>query len=268
MAAVAKRSKTAIAVYFPSDTWEKAIQDACKQATNEWLPAYPCQLLARSIASLKIGTDWLEKEELMPVRASYLFNQHLCDNDKRVQVFTTHFLFLRDILENNEINIKLHNPIVFMTPHLANFIFRNNPVHIYLNADFLHSFNKGAKFVDVGGLSICEENLMVNRGMITDVLYYGKQDRKNVDKLTGVLSDGLGVQLKVAASEIHKEIFKIDEHFKDVRPGMRILDKLKSSEADVLEVEPGETGIVRFKYLNGNEGSIAKEDFDQQCVIL
>ncbi len=261
------RKVEAIAVYDPSDVWESAIQDAAKALEGNWLPAYPCQLLAQSVAALKIGTDWLSRKELMPIRASYLFHPDF--TQKGIRVFTTHFLFLRDILENQEINSNIHDPIVFMTDALANFLFRNNPVHLYINEDLMRAANKKADLLDVGGFLIARKgNIKVADGMITDIMYHGRQNQENVHKLISVIRDELGMQqTKAAASEIDYEIFKIDEHFQDLRPGMTIWHKYDRCESEIVEVEPGETGIVRFRSSSGDESSLPKEEFNNQFII-
>jgi len=260
--------REAIAVYNPGDPWESAVQDASKLMTGQWLPAYPCQALSQAVASLKMGTDWLDRSHLLRVRASHLFSPQLTNN-KQKRVFATHLLFLRDIFENREINGNLHEPISFMTEPLAYFLFRNCPVHIHMNEDLLRAANPKAEFVDVGGFLIVREgNIEIQDGVISDVRYFGSEQSKVSGIVNEVQCDS-GLQfLKAAATEIDFDVFEIDEHFKDIRPEMYIWDKIKRSKAQVVEVEPGETGVVRLKYMTGEESSVEKEDFDQRFIIV
>lgn len=260
-------NRKAISVYDPGDKWESSIQDAAKQFTGNWLPAFPCQLLSNAICSLKVGTDWLEHEELFPARASYFFADHLTNN-KQERVFATHLLFLRDILENREINSRLHDPIAFMTTSLAYFLFRDCPVHIHINEDLLRASNKKIEFIEVGGFLIAKEgSIRIKDRVISDVRYYGQQNEEASEIIHQIQNDcGLRF-MKAAASEIAFDVFEIDEHFRDIRPGSIIWDKISRTEAEIVEVEPGETGIVRIKCSTGTEKSITKEEFDKQFVI-
>ena len=263
------REVKAISVYAPSDPWENAIQDAAKQIAGNWLPSHPCQLLSRTISSLKLGTDWLDRSDLLPVRASYLFSPHLIDN-KQERVFVTNLLFLRDILENREINANLHEPISFLTVPLAHFLFRNRPVHIHVNEDLLRAANPKAEFLDVGGFLIARKgDIEIRDGVIAEVRYYGKQQKEEVQSIVAEIKSDSGLRfMKVAAREIEDDVFQIDEHFRDIRPESYVWDKINRSKAQVVEVEPGETGIVRMIYMSGEEKSIAKEEFDQQFIII
>lgn len=260
-------NREAIAVYSPADRWESAIQDAAKQLIGNWLPAYPCQLLSQTIYSLKLGTDWLDNKELLPSRASYFFSDHLTNN-KQERVFATNLLFLRDILENHEINAKLHEPIAFMTTPLAYFLFRNCPVHVYVNENLLRAANKKVEFVDVGGFLIVKEgNIEIKDGVVSDIRYYG--NNANTERIIHQIRDDCGLRfMKAAASEVAFDVFEISEHFRDIKPGSKVWDKISRDQAKVVETEPGETGIVRLEYADGSEKSIEKEEFDKQFVII
>ena len=260
-----RQIKESIAIYYPEDSWERSIQDASKKHLGEWLPAYPCQLLAKTIASLKTGTEWLSREDLMSIRANYLFNPVLTEN-KQIRVFVTQLLFLRDIIENKEINSNLH-PIAFLTVQLAKFLFRNNPVHIYINEDLLRAANLNVKFWDIGGILIAEDNIKISDKMIIDVVYHG--DPKNSECVESLTNQAIPNMFwnKAAASEIAYEIFKIDEQYQNLKPGMKIWDKMNRSEANILEVEPGSVGIVGVEYTDGRLLTVLKKDFDRQFVI-
>ncbi len=261
--------KKALTVYSPDDKWESAIQDSAKHFTGNWLPAYPCQLLSKTICSLKLGTDWLDNEKLFPARASYFFSDHLMAN-KQERVFATQLLFLRDILENREINAKLHEPMAFMTTPLAYFLFRDCPVHIHINEGLLRAANKKIEFVDVGGFLIAKEgNIEIKDGVVSDVRYYGRQDSTEIKKVVDQIRNDCGLRfMKAAATEVAFDVFEIDEHFKDIRPGSKVWDKINRSEGNVVEVQPGETGIVHVEYPNGKLVSIPKQEFDLNFVIM
>jgi len=262
--------KLAIAVYDPEDLWEKAIQDAAKEITGNWLPSFPCQLLAKAVASLKVGTDWLANDDLLPVRAHYLFAPYLTEN-KESLVFVTHLLFLRDILENEEINSNLNDPIVFASPPLANFLFRDSPVHLRVNVDLLKAANDHCKFLDVGGLLICYKgNITLTDEMITDIHYYGSEMKKETTlQLVKDIKERQGISFsKAAALEIAPDVFKIEEHFPELVPDTEVWDKETRTNAQVTEVEKSENGLVFLKYDDGRISSIPKQEFDQQFVVV
>lgn len=259
--------KTAISVYDPSDPWEAAIQDAAKRITGQWLPSYPCQLLARTISSLKSTTEWIEQKELLPIRASYFFAPHLAE-DKQNRVFVTHLLYLRDILENRHISSVLHGPIAFMTKSLAYFLFRDSPVHIGFHEDLLRSHNKKAELIDVGGLLIApEDNILFDDDTIAGVRYYGESSGAT-ELIHEIKQKSHLPSLKVAATEIAPDVFEISEHFREIRPGSLVWDKVDRTRAEISGVEPGENGMVAMEYASGRTVTICKEDFDRKYVII
>lgn len=275
--------KREASIYDPQDIWEIAIQDASKHVTGEWLPSSPCQLLARAVASLKGGTDWLEQEELLSVRAHYMFVPYMTDN-KDVRVFVTHLLFLRDILENQEISSTLHSPISFVTDSLANFLFRDSFVHIHVNDNFLRAANPSADFLDVGGFLICQKgDILLKPGTITDVRYYGPEEKKievenivneiqgelaHVPCVQGVRTSSWGRCPVVASHEIAPEVFEIGEHIPQLLPDTEVWDKVARIRAQVIEVDPSENGLVYIRYPDGGEKSIPKQEFDVGFVVV
>lgn len=270
MSSTTQITKKAIAVFDPSDPWQSAIQDAAKEITGNWLPCFPCQLLAKAVASLKIGTDWLEREDLLAVRAHYLFAPYLTDN-KETLVFVTHLLYLRDILENGQISSNLSDPIVFVTPLLATFLFRDSPVHIYVNADLLRAANTKAEFLDIGGLLICHTgNIRLEHGAILDVRYCGSEmNRERTSGLVNDIQQQRGISFsKAAALEIAPDVFKIEEHYPELLPDTEVWDKQTRSKAHVTAIESSENGIIWLLYADGNEISVPKQEFDQQFVVV
>ncbi len=264
-------TKKAIAVYDPQDdSWQSAIQDAAKEITGNWLPSFPCQQLAKAVASLKVGTDWLVRDDLLAVRAHYLFVPYM-NSSKQNLVFVTHLLFLRDILENSQISSNLNDPIVFMTDHLANFLFRDSPVHVCVNANLLRAANFKAEFLDVGGLLICYQGNINLDGVITGVRYHGSEmNRERTSGLVHDIQERQGISFsKAAAQEIAPDVFKMDEHFPELTPDTEVWDKITRSKAQVTAIEASENGIIWLLYENGGgEVSIPKQQFDENYVVL
>ncbi len=261
--------KEAIAVFDPSDPWQKAIQTAAKEITGDWLPSFPCRLLANAVASLKVGTEWLNQEELMIVRAHYLFAPYLTSNKENL-VFVTNLLYLRDILENEKINSNLFDPVVFVTSPLAMFLFRDSPVHIHINTDLLRATNPKAAFLDIGGLLICYEgNVILREKVISDIHYYGSEMyQETVSNLLNDIKRRQGISFsKAAAKEIAPDVFKIEEHFPELTPDTEVWDKFKRSKAQVTGIESSENGIVYLVYPDGSKLNIPKQEFDQQFVV-
>lgn len=265
-----KITRKAIAVYNPSDPWESAIQDAAKDLTGNWLPSFPCQLLAKAVASLKVGSDWLTREDLLPVRAHYLFAPYLSAN-KESLVFVTHLLFLRDILENREISSILYDPIVLMAEELATFLFRDSPVHLYINENMLKAANPHAQFLDVGGFLICYDgNINLEDGVLTNFRYHGSEmEQGRISQLIHDIKEDQGLSFsKAAAKEIAPDVFRIDEHFPELTPDTEVWDKITRSTAQISAIEKSENGIVHVLYPDGNEITVPKQEFDQQFVVV
>lgn len=262
------REVNAIAVYSPDDPWENAIQDAAKAATGDWLPSTPCQLLAKAFVALQCNNDWLNEENLMPARASHLFSPSLI-SDKQHLVFVTHLLFLRDILENNEINAQLHSPISFMTRPLAHFLFRHCPVHICINSDLLRAANRKVEFVQVGGFVIVPKgNISVEgKGIIQDVHYHGSRDK--IDMFLDIKDEVASLQKVAAHAEINEfgeETLYTAEHLRAIRPDDKVWDKSKKLEGKISEIEP--FGNICVLYDNGDTECIPKDKFDESFVVL
>lgn len=257
--------REAIAVYDPDNPWERAIQSAAKNVTGNWLPSHPCQLLAQAVASLKIGTEWLDRDDLLSVRAYHLFSPALTAN-KEILVFPTHLLYLRDMLENGEIDDSLHEPITFMTKPLADFLFRDSPIHLYVNHDMLRSANHDADFLDVAGFLIARRGkVSLDEGVLIDIHYYGEKRKEYVEYLISEMSPRLS---KAAATEIAPDVFEIGEHLKGLLPESSVWDKSNRTTAEITAVEPGETGTVTIRYPDEKEVTIPKLKFDEQFVVM
>ena len=250
----------AIAVHNPSNILEKAIQDAAKQITGNWLPSYPCELLAKAIVNLKDGSDWLEREDLIQIMMSHLFSEHMTDN-KQLRIFPTHLLYLRDIFENGEINGILHSPIVFMTFPLALFLFRECLVHLHFADDKLRHANPDVEFLDVGGFLIVENSNVRINGVVEGLTYYGEKDHSQVKALVQGMN-------KAASKEIAFEVFEIDEHVSDLKPDVVVWDKFDRTTADIKEIEPGETGVVHIKYPNGHFSTFSHDEFNVRFTVV
>ncbi len=263
--------KEAIAVYYPEDPLERAIQDASQEANGEWLSAYQCKLLVKSICSLRCNDDWLDNPELLSLRTSHLFADHMA-NKKEVLVFVTHLLFLRDILENNEINSTLHAPVTFMALPLARFLFRDCPVHVHFNSDLLIAENR--KLLHIGGFLVAPENqnVMINSDMVVDIKYTGDEQKFNyVKSVIKDIQNKTGCFSKAAAryevNSFGEEELFVAEHVPSIPPDSTVWDKILRTMAVVSEVEPSENGLVKLEYDDGNEVHITKDDFDRRYVF-
>ena len=238
-------AKEGIAVYDPTDATESAIQEVSHKYLGEWLNSSDCQLVARAINSLKVFDDWLENAVLLEQRISYFFAPYMASH-KNHMVFVTHKLYLRDIIENQEINLYNHDPIVLVTTPIAHYLLREYPIHIHLDIDKLKSLNYRERWLEVGGLIISDDkSIQVDESAILSI-----RD-----------ADDPGLE-KAAASVVGPEVYKIDEHESSLEPDAEVWDKRSRESVTVVEVEPGETGVITVRYINGTTKSIPKTDFD------
>lgn len=261
------RVKEGTAVYYPEDSLERAIQDASHSHTGEWLSSYQCQLTAQAISSLKMfDSDWLTNESLFVHRMDYLFNPAMIGNQD-VMIFVTHKLYLRDILENREINGYIHSPVVFVTKPIAHYLLREYPIHIHIDKEKMLSIND-ANIFTIGGLLIADqENISVDECIVdvkavsnADLEFPVKPDEAEImSQMTGV---------KFAATKIAPGVFQIDEHERAITPNNKVWDKVTREDGVVLAVEPGETGKVSIRYSDGRMTSIGKLFFDQRFVVV
>ncbi len=242
--------KEAIAVFNPQDPWERAVQEASHEIDGEWLSSYECRLASRAISYLKCFDDWIDDKKLMNQRAKYFFAPHMSIN-KEQMVFVTHNLFLRDILENGEINAYLYSPITFVTRPIAYYLLREYPIHVHVESNLLKGENSDVNFIELGGLMIADyENVSVTSESILDIV----QRSNNLQK--------------AAVTEIDRGIFKIDEDERQIFPDDRILHKIDKSEGQISFIGPGEEGTVEIKMNDGSERAIGKLDFDSEYIIM
>lgn len=247
-------------VYYPSDEFERALQDASYKHEGKWLSQKDCQLMARAIVVLKTGnpgwTTGLHKE-----RAAYFFSPQMTSQKDRL-VFVTYPLFVRDILENNEFNSYLHSPVTFMTKPLAHYLFREYTIHLHLDKDKLLSVNSGVHFVQVGGLVMADENVVLDKeciaGMVTP------ENRNQAFDMGESTLD----EVKLAASLVAPGVFQIDEHERALLPDTEVWDKDNRTKGIISNVEPGETGSVEINYDDGHNMTIGKQFFDQRFVVV
>jgi hypothetical protein len=250
--------KSAIAVYNPDDPLEKAIQVAAKKYTGEWLPSYPCQLMAKSIYFLKFFDDW-EVDDLIDTRVDYFFSPHMTSHLERT-VFLTYPLFLRDMLENNEINSSLHDPIVFVSQPLAHYLFRNMPVHLHVDTGILKAQNHKVKLFTLGGLIISENNnISISNESVRDIVAI---DSDSQGGIRNVEVDCGWSNRKLAAVQKEPGVFHIGEHEKDLLADQKVYNKHRRNYGKINMVEQGETGSVHIEDDNGELVILPKNDFD------
>jgi len=244
-------------VYYSSDPFEKALQDAAHQTTGQWMSERECRLMASAISSLKLfSPDWVGS--LSNHRASYFFLPHFISLQDQL-VFVTSKLYARDVVENNEINSFLHSPVVLMTKPLAHYLFKEYPIHIHIDRHRLLSLNSGVKFAQLGGLVICEDNVALDKDCILGIAAPENRTER---------FDREQSQLKSAASLVAPGVFKIDEHERTLLPDMEVWDKDNRVAGRIAGVEPGETGSVQVSFEDGLEVEIGKQFFDQRFSLV
>lgn len=242
----------AIAIYQPSDPLEKAIQDTYHEYEGGWLPAHVCQLAAKAFASLKMfDPTWIEEDHLYKRRCAYWFVPEFAMN-KDVLVFLTMPVYLRDIIENNEINNVLHSPVVFVTPPMARYLYKEYSVKIYIKKDVLISDNK-CQWFNIGGLLVTNSDVNLSKDSIMKVKHAADID---IPKILGK-----------AASLVGSGIFQIDEHERFLVPGMKVRDKANITVGTIDRIEPGENGMIYMIFSTGNT-SIGKQFFDLKFSLL
>jgi len=255
-------NKSAIVVYNPSDPWERAIQDTAKDILGQWLPSFACQSVAAAIANLKSIDDWMDNPRLYGARARYFFSPQFCSR-KSQMVFVTHPLYLRDILENHEIDAFLHDPITFVTRPIAHYLMREYPIHVFVDYERLKADNRNVKFVDVGGLLISQgKSLILSEEAILDIKSLPSTNVQFPNQYQAVR------QRKAASKSISRGVFKIDEHNRILMPKMQVYDKEKRSNGEIYLVEPGDTGIVGVVYEDGSQITVSKLFFDTRYAVV
>ncbi len=254
--------KEAISVYNPQDPIEKTVQDAYHATSNEWLDAAGCRSVAKAITSLKVFDEkWLDDIRLVEQRISYFFAPFMTQNKDTV-IFVSHALFIRDIIENKEINSHLHSPVTFVTVPLAHYLLTEYPIHIKIDSHALKSANYKHHWIDVGGLLISESDVKLGSA-IKEVSI--RQEDPDLRKL---INEVQGVNFQKAASiEMSPGVFHIDEHKRNIRPGDIVWDKEDRRQAQVHFVELGEVGEISVEYPDGKKKSFLKETFDRRFVV-
>jgi len=264
--------KESIAIYWPTDPFERVIQESYHECTDRWLTSYRCQLIADALASLKIYDDWLDAEDLLAHRIKYFFSENMSSTDGTM-CFPTQFVFLRDILENNEIDGHLHKPVVFLSPKLVHFLFREYPVLIEINTKKLRSENDDVLFIEEGGLLISDGQNVSLEKCITRVKTQRNNDLNHLvsdQELKSLLLDsGFGMQ-KAAASLTKDQpgVFKIDRDERNLRATMPVQRKSDKKNGRIIAVEPGEAGIITVRYDGDDEErTVMKSEFDKHFVV-
>jgi len=265
---ISPTDKEALAIYYPPDPVERAIQDAYHHHSNEWLSMYVCQLMSKALTSLKMfDPRWLDDNRLLEQRIKYFFDTNLVEDNERM-IFVTHPLFLRDILENREINVYFYNPVTFLTESLVHYLFKEYPVSIIVDRAQLLACNSSTGFVSIGGLLISEEDVALPTEVILDVQTTKNKELKEEVDPNEIYQLQRDVGVKAAASEISKGVFKIDEHERALLPDSTVWDKTQKTRGEIQYIEPGETGLVGIRLENGTELTIGKQFFDHRFITV
>lgn len=260
------RQVEAISVYNPSDPLERAIQESFHATDGSWLSSYQCQTLAEAVASLKCYDDWLEDPKLLEHRIAYFFAPYM-SRDKSVIVLPTSPIFVRDILENCQINAYLYDPIAFVTPPLAHYFFKDHPIHIYFNAGRLRGANH-IQWIEAGGLMVSKgSDLVVDPTSITHVRTSDIKYTKMVESILGDINKSETTLSKVAITQLSPGVFRLDDHVRQVQPDDPVWDKDERLKAVVSEVGPGSTGLVIILYEDGKKVSVPKVEFDRRYIV-
>ncbi len=262
--------KQAIAVFNPQSPIEQAIQNASHAADGEWLGSYQCKLMANAISTMKCFDEWEENTDLLNLRVSYLFSGHMIKHRESL-VFVTHMLFLRDILDNKEINGYLHDPIIFMSRPLAYYLFREYPIHLHVNTSVLKADNKKVNFTDIGGFVIVDnQDIVLNRNAIDNIVSVNnKKNECVIDQgILQSIKQNSELHKKVAVSLVGDGVFKIDEHERTLKPDMEVWHKENRATGNIFLVESGESGLVGIRYNDGAEELIPKESFDNEFIVV
>jgi len=260
--------KEAIAVYYPQDPLERAIQDAFHKYDEGWLPMYSCKLALRAITALKMFDPYWFEGPIVRQRIEYLFTPNFADPKEEV-IFLTHPLYLRDILENREINSYVYDPIAFVTQPIAHYLFREYPVHMKIDQARLASENQDITLLYIGGMILADqENVHLPAECITDIQVVKNKslEREVPPELVFDIQKDVGV--KVAATERDRGVFHIDEHERVILPSMTVWDKLRKVRGEIEYVEPGENGVIAINLIDGTSLTVGKQFFDHRFVIV
>lgn len=240
--------KQAIAIYEPSDLWEREVQESYHEFNDDWLPSFACQLAAKAILKLKT-VGWVENDSLRKHRAKYFFSPAMTTY-KEDMVLATYPLFLRDILENETVSSYLHDPIVFVTQPIAHYLLRDFPIHVVVKWQDIVADNPHVKFMDVGGLYLSANcNVILKRSSILSIRNVANEVRK------------------VAATQVGKDVYEIDPHKRDLFPALEVWDKEKRIVGIIEEAGLGEKGIIRVVYRDGTKLDLPQEEFDFRFLL-
>lgn len=242
--------KTSISVYNPKDPWEQEIMSAYHEfhPNDDWLPSFACQQAAKAILNLKTAF-WADQSDLRRHRARYFFSPAMTAH-KDEMVFVSYPLFAQDILENESINVYLHDPIVFVTKPIAHYLLHDYPVHLVVKWDTVVADNHDNRFLDVGGMYLaCGKNVVLRNSAIIS-MHENSLDRR-----------------KTASSLVGKDVYRIDEHHRDLRPATEVYDKEKRVWGEIEEVGIGEKGIIRVTYRDGSTADLSQDEFDLRYLI-
>lgn len=252
--------KESLSVYSPSDPLESAVQRAAHEISGEWLPSYECQLMSKSIESLKCFDNWSSQDNLLPLRTKYFFHDTMTLHKEKM-VFVTTVLYLRDILENRLINYPLHNPIVFMTLPLAKYIFSEYPVHIHIDMNILkHNNSKSVKFNEIGGFTIVDDSdVVIDSNVVLNIIINDHGYKRLVDNIIG----NTFFHIKKASSDRDDTgVFSVGVSDRDIMINQKVFDKIKRQYAVVKEVNPTDYGVIVVEYNDKTTDSIDKQHFD------
>ena len=245
----------------------KHLQTAAAQATGNVLEDDDALTVAFALLSAKGGDRWLEDREVLPFRCRYFFEPHMAENQSQM-VFVTYPIFLRDILESQKIKNRLHGPVVFMTPELAGFIFKEYSVQVYVDPQQLKKANRKQQWLSVGGLLIAPEGDISIDGAVVRLGIGPHEDQKFrwelFRRVKDIQRDAVMLTKTAQAKPVpgQPEVWEPSEHERDLPAGTRLLDKEKRTYAVVKWCEPGKEGYVEVEYAGGKTVKLRQDEFD------
>lgn len=208
----------------------------------------------------KFDYKWLENKDLLEQRLNLLFEPLLTQKQEQI-VYLTHINYLRNIFENNLIDINLHNPICFVTTPVAYYLFPEYTIHLYIDKFKLDAENN-VEHNKIGGIIEYKDSVKIEPSFINKIVC---KNQSFVNSINNIRKD-TGFN-KFAVSLKQRGVFKIDEDQRNIRPNSKVVNKLNNKKGTIISIEKGEHGNVIVQYEDKTIQLVEQGDFDYQFVI-
>jgi hypothetical protein len=189
-----------------------------------------------------------------------LFDTHLSSKEDEI-VFLTNINYLRDIFENNKIDINIHNPICFVTTPIAYYLFPEYSIHLYIDKYKLDSENN-IDYKKIGGIINYSDSVKIDSSFINRLVCKNQSLINNINQLR----EDTGFN-KFAVSLKQKGVFKIDADQRTIYPNCEVINKLNKKHGIVTSIEKGEHGNITIQYTDNSIDIVEQGDFDYKFVI-